>query len=148
MVERTQIVLFRFIMALTCPGKASLLSGLLRRLRSTGSCYFSHSVFLRRLHFSLLEPLRHSPLVTEAAMACIKYAQEKKLCNRLYSFTAVPNIASENVMKRPVGHSPRTQYQSFSFDICCIHITKYVIFREFSVPNRFSALPKQRICCR
>lgn len=33
---------------------------------------------------------------TEAAMACIKYAQEKKLCNRLYSFTAVPNIASEN----------------------------------------------------
>lgn len=37
---------------------------------------------------------------TEAAMACIKYAQEKKLCNRLYSFTAVPNIASENVMKR------------------------------------------------
>ncbi|WP_289148483.1 hypothetical protein, partial [uncultured Bacteroides sp.] len=40
------------------------LSGLLRRLRSTGSCYFSHSVFLRRLHFSLLEPLRHSPLVS------------------------------------------------------------------------------------
>ena len=37
---------------------------------------------------------------TEAAMACIKYAGEKKLCNRLYSFTAVPNIASENVMKR------------------------------------------------
>lgn len=37
---------------------------------------------------------------TEAAMACIKYAREKKLCNRLYSFTAVPNIASENVMKR------------------------------------------------
>jgi len=37
---------------------------------------------------------------TEAAMACIKYAQEKKLCNRLYSFTAVPNIASENAMKR------------------------------------------------
>lgn len=37
---------------------------------------------------------------TEAAMACIKYAREKKLCNRLYSFTAVPNIPSENVMKR------------------------------------------------
>ena len=37
---------------------------------------------------------------TEAAMACIKYAHEKKLCSRLYSFTAVPNIASENVMKR------------------------------------------------
>ena len=33
-------------------------------------------------------------------MACIKYAREKKLCNRLYSFTAVPNIPSENVMKR------------------------------------------------
>ncbi|GFI67501.1 MULTISPECIES: GNAT family N-acetyltransferase [Bacteroidales] len=37
---------------------------------------------------------------TEAAMACIKYARKKKLCNRLYFFTAVPNIASENVMKR------------------------------------------------
>ena len=37
---------------------------------------------------------------TESAMACIKYAREKKLCNRLYSFTAVPNIPSENVMKR------------------------------------------------
>ena len=37
---------------------------------------------------------------TEAAMACIKYARIEKLCNRLYSFTAVPNIASENVMKR------------------------------------------------
>lgn len=46
---------------------------------------------------------------TEAAMACIKYAQEKKLCNRLYSFTAVPNIASENVMKR-IGMSFEGQF--------------------------------------
>lgn len=38
------------------------LSGLLRMLRCTCSCYFSHSVFLRRLHLSFLEPLRHSPL--------------------------------------------------------------------------------------
>ena len=37
---------------------------------------------------------------TEAAMACIKYAREKKICNKLYSFTAVPNIPSEKVMKR------------------------------------------------
>jgi RimJ/RimL family protein N-acetyltransferase len=37
---------------------------------------------------------------TEAARVCIKHAREKKLCKRLYSFTAVPNIPSENVMKR------------------------------------------------
>lgn len=37
---------------------------------------------------------------TEAAAACIKYAREKKMCDRVYSFTAVPNIPSENVMKR------------------------------------------------
>lgn len=37
---------------------------------------------------------------TEAAMACLAYAREKRFCNKLYSFTAVPNIPSENVMKR------------------------------------------------
>ena len=42
----------------------------------------------------------HRGYATEAAMACIKHARQKKLCHRLYSFTAVPNHASENVMKR------------------------------------------------
>lgn len=40
------------------------LRGLLRRLRCTCSCYFSNSVFLRRLHLSLLEPLHHSPFAS------------------------------------------------------------------------------------
>ena len=37
---------------------------------------------------------------TEAAKACLVHARENCLCNKLYSFTAVPNIPSENVMKR------------------------------------------------
>ena len=37
---------------------------------------------------------------TEAAKACIVYAREKNLFKKLYSFTAIPNIPSENVMKR------------------------------------------------
>lgn len=42
----------------------------------------------------------HKGYATEAAIACINYAREKQFCNKLYSFTAVPNIPSENVMKR------------------------------------------------
>lgn len=42
----------------------------------------------------------HNGYATEAAMACIDYARQKRLCDKLYSFTAVPNIPSENVMKR------------------------------------------------
>ena len=42
----------------------------------------------------------HNGYATEAAIACINYAREKNLCDKLYSFTAVPNIPSENVMKR------------------------------------------------
>lgn len=42
----------------------------------------------------------HKGYATEAAKACLSHAREKYLCNRLYSFTAVPNIPSENVMKR------------------------------------------------
>lgn len=42
----------------------------------------------------------HKGYATEAAKACIKYAVEKQLCDKLYSFTAVPNIPSENIMKR------------------------------------------------
>ncbi len=42
----------------------------------------------------------HNGYATEAAMACIDYAKERRLCDKLYSFTAVPNIPSENVMKR------------------------------------------------
>ncbi len=42
----------------------------------------------------------HKGYATEAAMACIAYAREKKFCKKLYSFTAVPNIPSENVMKQ------------------------------------------------
>lgn len=42
----------------------------------------------------------HKGYATEAATACINYAREKKMYNTLYSFTAFPNIPSENVMKR------------------------------------------------
>ena len=42
----------------------------------------------------------HHGYATEAAKACLDYAREKHLCDSLYSFTAVPNIPSENVMKR------------------------------------------------
>ena len=42
----------------------------------------------------------HQGFATEAATACIDYAREKRLCDILYSFTAVPNYPSENVMKR------------------------------------------------
>lgn len=42
----------------------------------------------------------HNGYATEAAKACLDYARGKHLCEKLYSFTAVPNIPSENVMKR------------------------------------------------
>lgn len=42
----------------------------------------------------------HKGYATEAAKACLDFAREKPFCNKLYSFTAVPNILSENVMKR------------------------------------------------
>lgn len=42
----------------------------------------------------------HCGYATEAAKACIAYARERHFCNKLYSFTAVPNLPSENVMKR------------------------------------------------
>lgn len=42
----------------------------------------------------------HKGYATEAAKACLDYARDKGLCDKLYSFTAVPNISSENVMKR------------------------------------------------
>lgn len=42
----------------------------------------------------------HNGYATEAAKACLDYASKKQLCNKLYSFTAVPNLPSENVMKR------------------------------------------------
>lgn len=42
----------------------------------------------------------HKGYATEAAKACLGYAREKRFCNKLYSFTAVPNTPSENVMKR------------------------------------------------
>lgn len=42
----------------------------------------------------------HRGYATEAANACIGYARKNRLCARLYSFTAVSNIPSENVMKR------------------------------------------------
>lgn len=42
----------------------------------------------------------HKGYATEAAKACLDYAREKQFCERLYSFTAVPNEPSENVMKR------------------------------------------------
>ncbi len=42
----------------------------------------------------------HKGYATEAASACIAYARAKRLCPRLYSFTALPNTPSENVMQR------------------------------------------------
>lgn len=42
----------------------------------------------------------HSGFATEAATACIDYARKYHLFDRLYSFTAIPNTPSENVMKR------------------------------------------------
>lgn len=42
----------------------------------------------------------HKGYATEAATACLSHAREKHLCKKLYSFTAVPNTPSENVMKR------------------------------------------------
>ena len=42
----------------------------------------------------------HHGYATEAAKACLDYAREKHFCDKLYSFTAVPNTPSENVMKR------------------------------------------------
>ena len=42
----------------------------------------------------------HKGYATEAATACLDYAREKQFCNRLYSFTSVPNVPSDNVMKR------------------------------------------------
>lgn len=42
----------------------------------------------------------HNGYATEAAIACINYARKHNLFDRVYAFTAVPNIPSENVMKR------------------------------------------------
>lgn len=42
----------------------------------------------------------HKGYATEAARACLRHARENNLFNKLYSFTAVHNIPSENVMKR------------------------------------------------
>lgn len=42
----------------------------------------------------------HKGYATEAAAACIDYARGAGLIRRLYSFTAVVNRPSENVMKR------------------------------------------------
>lgn len=42
----------------------------------------------------------HKGYATEAAVACIDYARGGGLIRRLYSFTAVVNRPSENVMKR------------------------------------------------
>ncbi len=48
----------------------------------------------------ILDKFWNNGYATEAAKACLNLAREKRLCNKLYSFTAVPNIPSENVMKR------------------------------------------------
>lgn len=42
----------------------------------------------------------HKGYATEAAKACLNYARKKHFCDKLYSFTAVQNTPSENVMKR------------------------------------------------
>lgn len=48
----------------------------------------------------IAEKFWHRGYATEAARACIDHAREKKLCPRLYSFTALPNVPSERVMQR------------------------------------------------
>lgn len=72
----------------------------------------------------------HRGYATEAAAACIAFAREKRICGRLYSFTAVPNTPSENVMKRigmsfeglfmhpalPAGHWLR-EHKLYSMDL-------------------------------
>lgn len=52
----------------------------------------------------------HKGYATEAATACIAYARQRGLFKRLYSFTAVSNTPSENVMKR-VGMTARGRFQ-------------------------------------
>lgn len=42
----------------------------------------------------------HKGLATEAAAACLAHAREHHLLDTLYSFTAMHNLPSENVMKR------------------------------------------------
>lgn len=42
----------------------------------------------------------HNGFATEAAKACIGYGRRHRLSDRIYSFTAVQNTPSENVMKR------------------------------------------------
>ncbi len=42
----------------------------------------------------------HNGFATEAALGCIEYVRKNHLLDKLYSFTAIPNIPSENVMKR------------------------------------------------
>lgn len=42
----------------------------------------------------------HKGYATEAAKACVDYARKIGLTGKVYSFTAVPNLPSENVMKR------------------------------------------------
>lgn len=51
----------------------------------------------------------HHGYAVEAATACIEYAREKRFCEKLYSFTAVSNFPSENVMKR-IGMSYEGQF--------------------------------------
>lgn len=50
----------------------------------------------------------HKGYATEAATACIDFAREKRFCETLYSFTAITNHPSEQVMKRigmqHIGH--------------------------------------------
>lgn len=70
--------------------------------------YVGFHLFNFSLHISpnweigwrLSDKFWHKGYATEAAIACLNYARERRLCNKLYSFTAIPNIPSENVMKR------------------------------------------------
>ncbi|MEE1021715.1 MAG: GNAT family N-acetyltransferase [Muribaculaceae bacterium] len=45
----------------------------------------------------------------EAASACLEYARSRRLSDRVYSFTAVPNEASERVMRR-IGMRPAGRF--------------------------------------
>lgn len=65
--------------------------------RFTFNAYFSPGW---EIGWRISDKFWHKGYATEAAKACLNYAREKQLCDKLYSFTAVPNIPSENVMKR------------------------------------------------
>lgn len=63
----------------------------------------------REIGSRISDRFRHKGYATEASKACLSHAREKHLFNKLYSFTELPNMPSENVMKR-IGMSYHGYY--------------------------------------